>query len=456
MNNKPNVILINCDDMGYGDLGCYGSKVNDTPTIDNLANEGMVFTDFYAASSLCSPSRGSLMTGCYPPRISFGSFEGNGVLFPGQGVGLNKNEYTLGNLFKSHNYATKIVGKWHCGDQKEFLPTRFGFDEFYGLPYSNDMGMQANTTNRKVRKHPPLPLIKNEDVIQQQPDQRGITERYVEQSLDFINKNKDKNFFLYLAHMHVHLPLYASEVFLKNSRNGDFGACMSSIDWSTNCIINELKKLEILDNTIIIFTSDNGSRNDNGASNGKLRNRKGTTWEGGQRVPLIVYWKDKIKSAKVCNQITSNIDLLPTFAAILGDELPKDNLIDGKDISKCFADNNVKLDDVFYYYLQERLEAVRKGNWKLHFYKEGKPVKYLYNLKTDISEQDNVYDENLNIVKELTQLADKKRTQIGDSLLNIKGEQVREKGRVKNPVPLTIYDESHPYIVSMYDKEERG
>ncbi|NLY37572.1 MAG: sulfatase-like hydrolase/transferase, partial [Tissierellia bacterium] len=200
---KPNIVLINCDDLGYGDLGCYGSKKNDTLAIDKLAKEGMKFTDFYAASPVCSPSRGALMTGCYPPRIGFGAFNGEWVLFPGDDVGLNPDEKSLASILKDAGYSTMHVGKWHCGDQPEFLPTRHGFDDYYGLPYSNDMApMEARPTM------PPLPLISGEEVIQEQPDQCSLTERYVEKSLEFIKKNKDKPFFLYFAHMHVHLPLY--------------------------------------------------------------------------------------------------------------------------------------------------------------------------------------------------------------------------------------------------------
>ncbi len=223
------------------------------------------------------------MTACYPPRISFGSFHNDWVLFPGDPIGLNPNEVTMADMLKSAGYATMMVGKWHCGDQPEFMPMRHGFDDYYGLPYSNDMGpMEARPTM------PPLPLIQGEEVIEEQPDQKGITERYVEKSINFIRKKKDQPFFLYLAHMHVHLPLYAADTFVKRSRNGDYGACVAAIDWATEAIVFELKKQGLLENTIIMFTSDNGSRNDFGESNGVLRGSK-ATWEGGQRVPFIVY-----------------------------------------------------------------------------------------------------------------------------------------------------------------------
>ena len=214
---RPNIILINCDDLGYGDLGVYGSTANKTPAIDRLAAEGVRFTDFYMASPVCSPSRGAMMTGCYPPRIGFGMFDGHMVLFPGQAVGLNPSEITIARLLKEAGYATSHIGKWHCGDQPEFFPTEHGFDEYYGLPYSNDMGRQHHSW----KPYPPLPLMENGEVIEEQPDQASLTERYLERSLRFIRKNRDRPFFLYLAHMHVHLPHYAPERFRKQSYNGD-------------------------------------------------------------------------------------------------------------------------------------------------------------------------------------------------------------------------------------------
>lgn len=444
----PNVILINCDDLGYGDMGCYGSKVNKSPYIDKLAESGMRFTSFYCASPVCSPSRAALMTGCYPPRIGV-----NRVLFPGEPYGLNPNEFTMPKLFKNAGYSTMIVGKWHCGDQREFLPDKFGFDEYFGLPYSNDMGISVKTTDKE--RFPPLPLILNGQIIEEQPDQRGLTERYVEKSVDFIRRNKENNFFLYFAQMHVHLPLYAAERFVNESENGDFGACVGSLDWACGAIIYELEKLNILDDTIIIFTSDNGSRGDYGSSNQPLRGGKFTTWEGGQRIPFIMSWKGKIKPG-VNDRVASQIDLLPTFASVINQELGK-NKTDGFDLSDMIFNGKDSPRREFVYYASDmKLEAVRKDNWKLHFYKNDEPVKLLYNLETDISEANNVYEFNPDVVTELTEIYERYRKTLGDSITGIKGSEERACGFVENPVALTEYNPNHPYIIAMYDKDDMG
>ena len=449
---KPNVILINCDDLGYGDLGCYGSKVNSTPAIDRLASEGTRFTDFYMASPLCSPSRGAMLTGCYPPRISFGAFDGQGVLFPGQGLGLHNDEVTIADLLREAGYRTKIIGKWHCGDQPEFLPLNYGFDEYYGLPYSNDMGRQAG----RKKQYPPLPLIKDNAVIQEQPDQRALTERYVEQALDFIGTQRDEPFFLYLAHMHVHLPLYASERFVQESRNGDYGACVAGIDWSVQCILHKLDEEGLTDDTLIIFTSDNGGRGDNGGSNYPLRGAKGSTWEGGMRVACIMRYPGKIPAGRVCSEMFASIDFLPTIAALCGADLPEAK-IDGLDLSAlCLGESGAKLRETFYYYRQNNLEAVRCGDWKLHVRKGGEKVRLLYNLADDVSEEHNLYDSRPDIVVWLEKLTDECRAKLGDEAEGIEGAEVRPIGRVENAKPLTEYDENHPYIIAMYDKPEAG
>lgn len=449
---NPNIVLINCDDLGYGDLGCYGSQVNRTPVIDKMAANGMRLTDFYMASPVCSPSRGGMLTGCYPPRIGFGDFDGEWVLFPGHGVGLNPAETTIADILRENGYHTKIVGKWHCGDQPEFLPTRHGFDEYYGLPYSNDMGRQLTSENAN-----PLPLIRNETVIQQQPDQRSLTERYVEQAVDFIHSHKTEPFFLYFAHMHVHLPLYAPDRFVKQSQNGDYGACVECVDWATDCILHQLAQDGLTDDTLIIFTSDNGSRGDHGGSNLPLRGRKGTTWEGGQRVPCIMYWPGRISAGTVCGQIISSIDFLPTFAKLCGTTPKPDVMIDGIDFSTLITNHDAPpTRNVFFYYCLNNLEAVREGDWKLHVRKEGQKVKLLYNLREDIGEERDLYEKHPEIVSRLDNLLDICREDLGDSATGVKGKHTRPIGRVSNPKPLTQYDENHPYIIAMYDSSDIG
>lgn len=454
MARQPNIILINCDDMGYGDLGCYGSTLNRTPVLDKMAENGARLTDFYMASPVCSPSRGGMMTGCYPPRIGFGSFDGQWVLFPGDGMGLSQSETTMPSLLKTAGYRTKIIGKWHCGDQPEFLPLQHGFDEYYGLPYSNDMGRQPGHADR-----PPLPLIRDNEVLQQQPDQRALTERYVEQANDFIHQNKEGPFFLYLAHMHVHLPNYAPDRFVKQSQNGDYGACVECVDWATACLLNQLEKDGLSENTLVIFTSDNGSRGQNGGSNKPLRGQKGTTWEGGQRVPCILYWPGHIQPGTVVSGIVSSIDFLPTLCAIAGVTEKPANRTDGIDLSgnAIFGGSGEgPFRETFYYYCTNNLEAVRHQNWKLHVHKSDRPLRALYDLAQDMGEEEDVSAQHPEVVEKLEALLAECREDLGDELAGVQGKGVRPIGRVANPQPLTQYDEKHPYIVAMYDKNEVG
>jgi arylsulfatase A-like enzyme len=448
MDEKPNIILINCDDLGYGDLGCYGSTKNNTPYLDALAAEGRRFTDFYMGSPVCSPSRGAMMTGCYPPRIGFGEFNGEIVLFPGDDIGISSEETTVASQLKKAGYATKIIGKWHCGDQPEFLPTRHGFDEYFGIPYSNDMGRQVDRPTR-----PPLPLLRDETVIQEQPDQRGITERYTDEALQFINKNQDQPFFLYLAHMYVHVPLFVSKRFLEKSNNGAYGGAVESIDWSTGVLMDQLEQLGLDENTLIIFTSDNGSRaRDEGGSNQPCRGNKATTWEGGQRVPCIMRWPKRIPANTTTHAITSAIDFFPTVSSLLGIEVSTERAIDGVDISGVLFDDQAQAPrDTFYYYAQNNLDAVRVGDWKLHFLKAGETVNELYNLQEDVGETNNVYDTNPDVVAQLSFKADLIREDIGDAATGIVGKNNRPIGRVGNAKPLTEYREDHPYMIAMYD-----
>jgi arylsulfatase A-like enzyme len=451
---RPNIILINCDDLGYGDLGCYGSTINDTPVLDNFAAQGLRFTNFYMASPVCSPSRGGMLTGCYPPRIGFGSFDGQIVLFPGQAVGLNPAEITIAKLLQQAGYATKLVGKWHCGDQREFLPTRHGFDSYYGLPYSNDMGRQNPTDT-----YPPLPLLRDESVIQQQPDQAALTERYVEESVRFMRASATRPFFLYLAHMHVHLPNYAPEHFLRASRNGRYGAAVACIDWATGVLLHELKQLGLEDNTLVIFTSDNGSRcQGGGGSNGNLRGTKFFTWEGGQRVPCIMRWPGTIPAGRVCRGLAASLDFYPTLADIAGIPVPGDRPIDGRNILPLMRSGGAAESprDLFFYYMQNNLEAVRDKTWKLHVRKWKDEIRELYNLEEDPGETRNLYDAQPAVVAELMARLAACRQDLGDDATGVPGRNTRPIGRVDHPDTLTHFDPAHPYIIAMYDLNDRG
>ena len=451
--DKPNIILINCDDLGYGDLACYGSPVNKTPYLDQMAEEGVRFTDYHVMSPVCSASRAALMTGSYPQRVGI-----EGVLFPGDDYGLHPDEITIADVLKGQGYRTKIVGKWHCGDQPEFLPTKHGFDEYYGLPYSNDMGIQGKPENR--HKRVPLPLLRDDEVIQEQPDQRGLTERYTEECVRFIRDNKGGPFFLYLAHMYVHVPLFVPRRFLNQAENGGYGGAVECIDWVAGVIFDELRRQGLDENTMVIFTSDNGSRcRGEGGSNAPLRGTKFQTWEGGQRVPLIVRWPGKVPAGRTCDELVTSMDMMPTFARMAGTVEPQDRAIDGKDISPLiFGEEGAESPhEYFWHYRIGNLEAVRKGKWKLHFARGAvfgdaeREDPELYDLDADIGEEHNVIDQHPDVVEDLMAVAEMARRELGDTVTGDKGEGRREAGRVADPKPLAAYNEDHPYIVAAYD-----
>lgn len=450
--SRPNIVLINVDDLGYGDLGCYGSTANRTPFLDRLAASGIRFTDFMMASPVCSPSRGAMLTGCYPKRVGFGSFDGEHVLFPGMAVGLDPRERTVASLLRDAGYATALVGKWHCGDQPGFLPTDHGFEHFFGLPYSNDMGRQAGAD----RDFPPLPLMVGTEVLQQQPDQASLAERYLAECIRFIRQEKDRPFLLYLAHSYVHAPIYVPQRFREASTNGAYGAAVECVDWTTGVLLHELEALGLLGRTLVVVTSDNGSRGHSGASNAPLRGVKGTTWEGGQRVPCIVSWPDVVAPGQVRHDLVSSIDLLPTFVELAGGELPDDRPIDGLSLVGLLAGDQPSPREVFGYFHHDSLEAVRQGVWKLHLRKGEVEFRALYDLSTDPGEDCDVQAEHPDVVARLEVEARVLRAELGDRSLGITGAGCRTIGRVPDPRPLTAYDPDHPYYAAEYDLADRG
>jgi arylsulfatase A len=436
---KPNIILINCDDLGYADIGPFGSKLHRTPNLDRMAKEGRRFTSFYSTCGVCSPSRSSLMTGCYPKRVGLHQNEKGGwVLFPGNSRGLNPSEITIAEVLKTQGYATACVGKWHLGDQPMFLPTRQGFDSYFGIPFSNDMGQ----TDRPKKMYPPLPLLRGEKVIEEEPDQRLITQRYTKEAIAFIRRAKDKPFFLYLPHTMPHWPQYSSAAFHGKSKNGKWGDTVEEIDWSTGEILKTLKELGLDQKTLVIFTSDNGGATQHGAKNFPLRGGKGSTWEGGHRVCCVMRWPGQIPAGTSTDELTVTLDLLPTLARLAGTTAPADRIIDGKNIWPLMSGTpNAKTPHAaYYYYFRGTLHAVRSGDWKL-FVKTragrgSKQILQLYNLATDIGETKNVAKENPKVIDRLMKHIESARQDLGDAPQH-PGTNCRQPGHAPNAKTLT-------------------
>lgn len=447
---KPNYILIFCDDLGYGDIGPFGAQQHQTPHLDRMAAEGMKFTDFYVSSGVCTPSRSSLMTGCYPRRVDMhvnayppGKTEMRQVLFAIAHKGLNPAEVTVAEVLKEEDYATGIIGKWHLGDQPEFLPTRQGFDYYFGIPYSNDMGAGQFEGN------PPLPLLRNEQVIEAPVDQSTLTKRYAEEAVKFITEKQDQPFFLYLPHTMPHNPVYASEAFAGKSANSTYGDAVEEIDWSVGQILNTLDSLGLSEQTLVVFTSDNGAAGNWGGSNAPLSGYKGSTLEGGMRVPCLMRWKGTVPAGTVQREMATTMDILPTFAALSGANLPQDRIIDGKDIRALMMgeDGARTPHEVFYYYQVDQLQAVRAGEWKLHLplekrrmhvHKDGfeKSEARLYNLRTDMRERKNVAEDHPEVVARLLQYAQAAREDLGD--MDEAGKNQRTAAIVEKPQPLIM------------------
>lgn len=469
---KPNFIVINIDDLGYADIGAFGSKLNRTPHLDRMAAEGMKLKCHYAAP-VCSPSRSALMTGCYPKRV----LPIPGVLFPSGAVGLHPKEETVADVLKTAGYATACVGKWHLGDQPEFLPTRQGFDHYFGLPYSNDMGPPAegaksnlgeplpvpkevtlgNTTAPETgvggNQQPPLPLLRDEKVIERvgPNEQQSITQRYTEEAVKFIRASKDKSFFLYLPHTAVHFPLYPGKAFHTKSPNGLYSDWVEEVDWSVGQVLDAVRELKLDKNTMVVFTSDNGGTNR--GSNSPLRGFKASTLEGGMRAVTLAWWPGKIPAGTSTDEITAMMDILPTFAGLAGAKLPAAK-IDGGDLWPVLsgkAGAKSPHADLFYYYHGMNLQAVRSGPWKLQIAggdvgkpnagkKKGKakgpqaePLPRLYNLEDDIGESKNVIADHPEVVAKLQALIKQADSDLG---ITGSGPGVRELGRVENAQPL--------------------
>jgi arylsulfatase A len=412
---KPNIVFIFIDDMGYADIGPFGNTKLRTPHLDTLAKQGRKFTNYYA-TPVCSMSRASLMTGCYNSRLSL-----PGVLQPWSEIGLNPAEDTIADVLKKQGYATACFGKWHLGHQPEFMPTRQGFDEYFGIPYSNNMikgyGPKKDT--------PPLPLYQNEKVIETEPDQSQFTRRFTEEAIKFIRAKKDQPFFVYLPHPMIHVPLFASADFKGKSADGLVGDAIEEIDWSVGRITAVLKELKLEENTLVVFTADNGPDRRDAPP---FRGNKGSTYEGGVREPCIMRWTGKIPADTTCGEILGNIDMLPTFAKLAGAKLSSARTIDGMDVSSLLMDAAPKtVRDIHLYYDSGigQLIAIRQGDWKL-FLKtpsekggkaKGKKARpdsgtALYNLKTDIAEATNVAAEHPEIVARLAAEAKKRNAEI--------------------------------------------
>jgi arylsulfatase len=456
---SPNFVVVFIDDMGYGDIGTQGATGWTTPNLDKMAAEGMRFTNFYSAQPVCSASRAGLITGCYPNRIGI-----SGALFPQDTVGINPNETTIAEMLKEKGYTTAIFGKWHLGHHKEFLPLQNGFDEYTGLPYSNDMWpVHVDGTHYKPGEgrdnYPELPLIEGNETkeyIETLQDQDNLTTLYTEKAIDFINRNGKNPFFLYVPHSMGHIPLGVSDKFRGKSEQGFYGDVMMEIDWSVGEIEKALKANGISENTIFIFTTDNGSwlnYGNHAGSAGGLREGKTTSWEGGQRVPFIIKWPGQTPAGTICSKLGCAVDILPSFAKIAGANLPALK-IDGVDITELWKGNNdaEPRDNVLFYYGKNNLNGVRKGNWKLvlpHTWQSyntepgkdgygGKRINMkvekpeLYNMMRDPGEQYNVIEYYPEKAAEIMQIVEAARNELGDLNVGLeKGSRNREIGSIK-------------------------
>jgi arylsulfatase A len=428
----PNVIIVFCDDMGYADIGPFGAQGYETPQLDRMAQQGMKFTDFHVGRSVCSPSRAALLTGCYPVRVGV-----PGNFGPTSKTGLSPDERTIAEVLKSQGYKTAMFGKWHLGHLPDFLPVKQGFDQWLGLPYSNDMW--PNHPDPRYN-FPDLPLMEGSQIINPAVDdevQRNLTTMYTERTVKFIEENKESPFFVYLAHAQPHVPLFVSDKFKGTTERGLYGDVIAELDWSVGQILDALQRTDIDEKTLVVFTSDNGPwllYGDHAGSSGPLREGKATSFEGGFRVPCVMRWPGMIPAGSTCGQFAATIDLLPTIAELAGAKVPDDRIIDGKNILPLMkGEKGAKSPhEVFYYYAGRNLQAVRTGHWKLVLpHKFTKPAEpgtggkngkggnqpiglSLFDLQSDVAESVNVAADHPDVVAQLQELAEQARDDLGD------------------------------------------